>query len=171
MLTMNLSIDNEKDNLRREIKKYKTILLFITVMTEVAKSFVGKKITRRIETVAKERPELKHLTLFYSDEHSIIKIMMWGDGVEYENRATFFLGYKDRDKGFLTQEGLNSEIERYKSLEQEIRLLEEALSKVVILINEYEAIAKRADMFNKSLQHYKIGYTFPSFETNMPKRK
>jgi len=69
----------------------------ICIVRDTLKPFDGKKINARIKTaVAKVLP--LH-TIYFDKRHGMFHLMIWGNGIEYDQRMDILLGYEESDFG------------------------------------------------------------------------
>lgn len=61
------------------------------IVEAAVKPFDGKEISKRIaNAIAKALPEY---TVSYEPQYNLYQVKVWGNGIEYDKRLSFFLGY------------------------------------------------------------------------------
>lgn len=71
----------------RQDLNYKTWKIAESVIVK----FDGQKITKRIATALSK--ELPDYTVYYDTNHGMYDLVIWGNGIPYDNRISIYLGY------------------------------------------------------------------------------
>lgn len=83
----------------------------------VLQKFDGQKITKRIETALKK--ELPEYTINFENMYSYYNIYVWGNGIEYNHRKSYLIGYFDNpivNKENLVKFNMSWELEESRSI-------------------------------------------------------
>lgn len=124
------------------------------VLINIFKAFDGKKVTKRMETIAKK--VLPEYTTYYAADYTIY-LYVWGNGIDYNNKMMIKLCYKD-DNVFSYEKFIN-DIKGYNS-EERIKTLEQKLQELPQLFSQYEDICDKVNKFNKSIDIWPLNMLF-----------
>jgi hypothetical protein len=131
---------------------------------KIIEKFDGKQLNKRIDTALKNA--LPEYTIYANFEYTMFKVTMWGNGIDYNDRKTFYLGYHSHpylDMVKVKESNMSFELEeqRAKNLE-EVTL--KAIEEKVNIWNE--ALTKMQSCY-KWAEGFEIQYTSYGFDLNL----
>lgn len=148
------TIKNIEDKIQETLTLYKAQKKVSEVLINIFKVFDGKKVTKRMETAAKEaHPEY---TTYYEAGYTVY-LYVWGNGIDYSNRMMVKLCYKD-DATF-SYDKFVEDIKGYNSGER-IGTLEHKLQELPQLFSQYKEICDKVNKFNKSVDVWPLSMLF-----------
>lgn len=147
------------EEVNSRIKRMERDLYLVDTLQEVVKKHDGRKITRRIETDLKKLPGMEKLTIYYTKEHGMYRIIIWGDGIEYDDRFSSLLGY-DSEGGVLSLEKWREKNQCHFLDEQRIKQLERGKKEIVGLCESWNKALKELQDVHKKAEAFKLEYDF-----------
>jgi hypothetical protein len=76
----------------------------VNKIQETLKPFEGKQITKRLGTAIEKLYPESHVV--YSTQYGMYQIYIWGNGIDYDKRLSFLLGYQG-SQDIYTEESFN----------------------------------------------------------------
>lgn len=86
-----LNTDQIWDKIQNTINNQKINYNLWKKIESILTNFEGQTISKRIETTLKK--ELPGYSIFYKTDYGMFKIEIWGNGIDYNNRKSYLIGY------------------------------------------------------------------------------
>jgi len=86
-----LDVGKVNDAIQKRIESAELNFKLWKVVQSALLKFEGKTISKRIETEIKKL--LPDNTIYYDNNYGMYHIVIWGNGIKYDNRLSFLLGY------------------------------------------------------------------------------
>ena len=127
------------------------------------KNFEGKKITKRIETALKAA--LPEYSVHYSTDHGMHKISIWGNGLDYGRRLTYYLGHLNNSDilDMLLVQKQNTCWELEKSRTETLRRMSK--TELYAMVEKWNFGIKALQEVNNWAREYEINYISDGFNT------
>jgi hypothetical protein len=121
----------------------------------------GQTISKRIETAIKK--VLPDYTIYYSYQFGMFHLVLWGNGIEYEKRKTFYLGY-DNNPVFSAEQLLKSNMSYELELSRAEKLATLPYSEIVAQADQWNNALAMMQAINQWAEPYQINYTSYGFD-------
>jgi len=147
-------------------------LLWINTVLDVLKKFEGKKITKRIETALKARPEMKGLIIYYGVDYGQYRLSIWGNGRGYNDRFTLTIDNKPgqwrNGCDTVDLERVKENAKCYTLEEGRIKEMKAGLESVPELVERWNKGLDELQHVHKNAKEYgtTIGYIFDFINNN-----
>jgi hypothetical protein len=140
-IILNEMIKSIQDRINKLACRYDLFQSFIPVL----KKFEGKKISKRIETALKEAFPKYNINLH--EIANMVYIYIWGNGIEYGNRESFFVCYLESEQGLYHEDSfVNKHNGDIGNILECISKLKQGLIEAPKLVERYNKLLKEAQV-------------------------
>lgn len=150
---------NVLEEVEARIKRMERDLYLVEKLRDVVKKHDGRKITKRIETDLKKLNAMDLFTIYYVKEHGMYRIIIWGNGINYDDRFSSLLGYES-EGGVLSLEKWTEYNQCHFLDEGRIKQLERGKKEIAGLCESWNKALGELQDVHKKAEAFLLQYEF-----------
>jgi len=159
-----LDINKTWEGIQKKIQDQQENYRLWKIVESVLTRFEGQKITKRIETALQK--ELPEYTIYYGTEFGLYNIYIWGNGIPYNNRKGYLIGWVSTSQFLSMDQVKNSNMcwELEKSRSEKLQTL--TRDQLFFQVEKWNTGLQAMQEVNKWSESYELNYNNIGFDVN-----
>jgi hypothetical protein len=151
-----LSRRNAVNKITKRIQDNQIRLDLIKTIAPVIAYYDGKKITKRIAT--KLEKKLNKFTVYFSKDYGTYKLIIWGNGIDYNNRFTALIGYHSNNT--VNYDSFIKYNQCHFLNKGRNKLMKKGLQDIDSLVDNYNSLYENKMILEDKLKSFEMQYLF-----------